>query len=223
MFHRVWEEATWFISNPTDHSLVRIVIGSDSQRSYVTQHRMRRLSLTTEGEQSQTTMTFGSNEELTMVCNFLNLVNNYFQFPWSVSLTTLTEVEMVLNIHPLTIVAAEDLEESHTWLLAKELCLVVWTPVKTRVSSRQMTLPGDPIISALVQTTFGRDRWRSMYLGFCQEAISKERDAVEDVASQPPVDHNITYGNLNLQPTPDDNTNRYRQPYGSGPQIRRIW
>ena len=52
---------------------VRMVLDCGSQRSYVTEHVVRCLSLVTEGEQSLTIMTFGSKEEQTRVCKFVRL------------------------------------------------------------------------------------------------------------------------------------------------------
>ena len=60
-------------TNPGRSCRVRIVLDSGSQRSYVTQHVARCLSLANEGEQSLTIMTFGSSEEKTSVCKFVNL------------------------------------------------------------------------------------------------------------------------------------------------------
>ena len=62
--------------NPTasKHSrLVRIVLDSGSQRSYVTEQVARDLSLKSEDKHQMTVMTFGSNVEQSHVCGLVKL------------------------------------------------------------------------------------------------------------------------------------------------------
>ena len=47
----------------------RIVLDSGSQRSYIIDHAKTQLSLTSEGEQRMSIMTFGSSEERSHVCD----------------------------------------------------------------------------------------------------------------------------------------------------------
>ena len=60
-------------TSPEKLCCIRIVFDSGSQRSYVAEHVVRRLSLASEGEQSLTIMTFGDNEEQACVCNSVRL------------------------------------------------------------------------------------------------------------------------------------------------------
>ena len=62
--------------NPSSHKhsqLVRIVLDSGSQRSYVTDRVARRLSLKSDGKQSMTVMTFGSSVEQSHVSSLVKL------------------------------------------------------------------------------------------------------------------------------------------------------
>ena len=60
-------------TSPEKLCCIRIVFDSGSQRSYVAEHVVRRLSLTSEGEQSLTIMTFGANEEQACICDSVRL------------------------------------------------------------------------------------------------------------------------------------------------------
>ncbi len=59
--------------SPHQSRRVRIVLDSGSQRSYVTEHVARELSLTPEGKQPMTIMTFGTSEEQPQVCDRVRL------------------------------------------------------------------------------------------------------------------------------------------------------
>ena len=61
------------LANPRKSRRVRIVFDCGSQRSYVTDHVARSLSLVPEGEQSLSIMTFGSTKEQTQVCSVVRL------------------------------------------------------------------------------------------------------------------------------------------------------
>ena len=60
-------------SNPRVSQLVRIVLDSDSQRSYITNSVKEKLSLLPESEQCVSIMTFGSDEEKPQVCKFVKV------------------------------------------------------------------------------------------------------------------------------------------------------
>ena len=60
-------------ANPKRSGHVRVVFDTGSQRSYVTEHVARNLSLVEEGEQPLTILTFGSNREQTRVCKFVTM------------------------------------------------------------------------------------------------------------------------------------------------------
>ena len=61
--------------NPVSHQSrrVRIVLDSGSQRSYITEHVARELSLAPEGKQSMTIMTFGTSKEQPQACERVRL------------------------------------------------------------------------------------------------------------------------------------------------------
>ena len=60
-------------SDPRASQLVRIVLDTGSQRSYITNSVKEKLSLVPDGEQCMSIMTFGSNEEKPQVCEFVKV------------------------------------------------------------------------------------------------------------------------------------------------------
>ena len=64
------------IFNPADNQRskeVRIVLDSGSQRSYITEQLKKELSLRPNGEQSMSIMTFGSHDEVSRVCEMVEV------------------------------------------------------------------------------------------------------------------------------------------------------
>ena len=60
-------------SDPQASQLVRIVLDTGSQRSYITNSVKEKLSLVPDGEQCMSIMTFGSNKEKPQVCEFVKV------------------------------------------------------------------------------------------------------------------------------------------------------